>query len=291
MKRMTKRISLAIFILLGFLALIFLTSSPQRTFEDELSEYIKKGELIVFDSNFYEEEKSDIAYRWLSRNATITLVIPYDQAVKLEFILWSYNIPRNTKVYLNYYLLTELNLTKNRTSYTSPFVYLKRGLYKLKFLFSGDCEVPALRENTEDTRCLGIAVGNFKKIETSNLAPYIDSPGWYELESYYGKDLRWTKDKSIIKFINLEEGEFLLNFFAFSLHSNKLLKIYVDSNLVYRANIPPNGMEVKAKMSLDPGLHSIILNTSCSYSSKLGISTEGRCLGIAVVNPIISHSE
>lgn len=256
--------------------------------KDELSEYIRKKEFIVFDKNFHEEEKTDINYRWLSKNGTITLVIPYDQTIKLEFICWSYNISRNTKVYLNDYLLTELNLTKNRTDYASPFIYLKKGIYKLRFLISEDCQVPALIENTDDTRCLSIGLGDFRVIEARNLATYIDTPGWYGLESYYGEDMRWVKEKGIIKLINLEEGNFILEFFTFSFYYDRELNVYVDENLVYTSKITSDGSDVKIKINLTPGLHEIKLDAiGCDYPFRLGINDDPRCLSLAIVRPII----
>jgi hypothetical protein len=274
----------------ALLFLIFLMFSFQgaKTSEDELSKYIRSKEFIVFDENFHEEEKADITYRWLSKNATITLVIPYDQIVKIQFISWSYNIPRNVKVYLDDYLLTELNLTKERTNYASPFLYLKRGLYKLKFLISKECQIPALVENTADTRCLSIGLGEFKKIEASNLAPYIDTPGWNELESYYGKDMRWMKNEGIIKLVNLEKGDFVLSFFAFSFYFDRELNVYVDDKLVHSSKITPDGNNVEIKMNLVPGLHVIKLDAAgCDSPSKLGISADRRCLSLAIVKPII----
>jgi hypothetical protein len=289
-KRRIKIIVLSILIFFAVLALIFSIFSFQRTItsKDELSEYIKRKEFVIFDENFHEEERADITYRWLLRNATITLVVPYDQIVKIEFIAWSYNIPRNTKVYLNDYLLAELNLTKNRTNYASPFIYLKKGLYNLKFLISGECQVPALIENTSDTRCLSIGLGKFKKIEASNLAPFIDTPGWNELESYYGKDMRWMKDEGVIKLINFEERNFVLSFFTFSFYFDRELNIYVDEKLVHSSKITPDGTNVEIKMSLAPGLHVIKLDAAgCDSPSKLGISADRRCLSLAIVKPII----
>lgn len=292
MRRMTKKVlskyfSIAAVVLLVIVSGIFVWTRLKGP-EDELSEYIKKKEFIIFDENFHSEEKADITYRWLSRNATITLVIPYDQVIKIEFVSWSYNIARNAKVYLNNYLLAELNLTKNRTNYISPFIYLRKGIYKLRFLISEDCQVPALIENTDDTRCLSIGLGDFKKVEADNLAPYVDTPGWHKLESYYGKDMRWMQDKSIIKLINLEEGNFVLNFFTFSFYFDRELKVYVDENLVHVLKITPDGTNAGIKMSLDPGLHTIKLDAAnCDYPSRLGISGDDRCLSLAVVRPII----
>jgi hypothetical protein len=196
MRKMSKKV-LSKYLSIIFVAILVIAIvygifvwTRQKSSEDELSEYIKKKEFIIFDENFHVEEKANITYRWLSKNATITLVVPYDQVVKLEFISWSYNIPRDVKIYLNDYMLTELNLTKNRTNYISPFVYLKKGLYKLKFLISEDCRVPALVEGTEDTRCLSIGLSEFKKLEVDNLLVDIDTPGWHGPESYYGKPMR-----------------------------------------------------------------------------------------------------
>jgi len=288
MKRRIKVILLLILILFVCLALIFLTSFRGTVTKDELSEYLRKKEFLIFDENFHEEERTDITYRWLSKNATITLVVPYDQVIKIEFVSWSYNISRNMKLYLNDYLLTEANLTKNRTNYASPFICLKRGLYKLRFLISGECQVPALVEDTDDTRCLSVGLGKFKKIEASNLAPFMDAPSWNELESYYGKDMRWMKDESIIELINLEEGDFILSFFTFSFYFDRELNVYVDEKLVHSSKITPDGIDVEIKMSLAPGLHVIKFDaTSCDYPSKLGISADRRCLSLAMVKPII----
>jgi len=288
MKRRTKVILLLILILFVCLALIFLTSFRGTVTKDELSEYLRKKEFLIFDENFHEEERTDITYRWLSKNATITLVVPYDQVIKIEFVSWSYNISRNMKLYLNDYLLTEANLTKNRTNYASPFICLKRGLYKLRFLISEECQIPALIEGTDDTRCLSIGLGNFKEIKADNLAPYIDTLGWNEPESYYGKDMRWMKDKGIIKLINFEEGNFVLKFFTFSFYFDRELNVYVDGEPVYTSKITPNGSDVEIKMNLTPDLHIIKLDAAgCDYPSKLGISADRRCLSLAIVRPII----
>jgi hypothetical protein len=294
MRKMSKKV-LSKYLSIIFVAILVIAIvygifvwTRQKSSEDELSEYIKKKEFIIFDENFHVEEKANITYRWLSKNATITLVVPYDQVVKLEFISWSYNIPRDVKIYLNDYMLTELNLTKNRTNYISPFVYLKKGLYKLKFLISEDCRVPALVEGTEDTRCLSIGLSEFKKLEVDNLLVDIDTPGWHGPESYYGKPIRWMKEKGIIKLINLEKGSFNLEFFAFSFYFDRELKVYVDENLVHTSKITPDGSDKKIKMSLNPGLHIINFDVgSCDYPSRLGVSADQRCLSIAIVKPII----
>jgi hypothetical protein len=187
-------------------------------------------------------------------------------------------------------MLAELNLTKNRTNYISPFVYLKKGLYKLKFLISEDCQVPALVEGTEDTRCLSIGLGEFKKLEVDNLLVDIDTPGWHGPESYYGKPMRWMEKKGIIKLINLEKGSFNLEFFAFSFYFDRELKVYVDENLIHTSKITPDGSSEKIKMSLDPGLHIINFDVgSCDYPSRLGVGADQRCLSIAIVKPIISQ--
>lgn len=292
-KRMIKIIVPLILVFFILLSLIFSIFLFQRAItKDELSEYIRKRKFILWDENFYEWEKADITYRWLSGNATITLVIPYDQVIKIEFISWSYNIPRNLKLYLNDYLLTELNLTKNRTNYASPFIYLKKGIYKLKFLISEKCQIPAIIEDTDDTRCLSIGLGNFKKVEVDNLASFIDTPGWNELESYYEKDMRWMKDRGIIKLINLEGKSLILEFFTFSFYFDRKIKVYVDRNLVYTSKITPDGVNIRVRMDLAPGLHVIELDAlGCDYPSKLGISADNRCLSIAVVRPIIYSLE
>lgn len=256
--------------------------------KDELSEYIRKKQFIIFDENFYEEEKYDITYRWLSKDGTITLVIPYDQAIKIDFVSWSYNTPRNVEIKLDDYLLTELNLTKERSTYTSPFICLKSGVYELKFLVSEDCQVPALIEDSDDTRCLGVTVGDFKKIEAINLAPYIDAQGWHDLEPYHGKDMRWVEENGIIKLINLEEGDYVLEFFTFSFYFDRELNVYVDEKSVHSSMVTPDGTNVEVNLSLQSGLHAIKLDAGgCDYPVKLGVSADPRCLSIAIINPII----
>jgi hypothetical protein len=281
------RVIFPVIIVLFSLILLFLMLHLEKR-KDELSEYIMRKDFIIFDNNFFEEEKSDISYRWISKNAVITLVIPYDQVIKIDFFSWSYKIPREMKVELNDFPLIKLNLSNNRTHYTSPFIYLKRGLYKLKFLISGECQVPALVENSDDTRCLSVGLGDFKKIEALNLATYSDDVGWYGLESYYGKDMRWLGKEGMIRFINLEKGDYFLEFFAFSFYFERKLNIYVDDELVYSLKISLDGVNTKVKLSLKPGLHTIKLEAdSCDSPSRLKIGSDIRCLSVAIVKPII----
>jgi len=285
---LTLFLSAALILLIYFSFGVFPYGEP----EDGLSNYIKKKEFVIFSEDFYDKEKYDISYMWLSKNGTITLVIPYEQLIRVGFVPWSYNKPVNTKLYLNDYMLTELNVTRDRSNYTSPYIYLKRGIYELKFLNSEDCQVPALVENSGDTRCLTIAVGDFKKTEITNLVSFVDAPGWHSLESYYGKDMRWVEENGIIKLVNIEKDEYSLEFFTFSFYFNRELNVYVDDMLVHSSIITPQGNDVKVKMSLAPGLHTIKFDAgSCDYPLKLGLGTDARCLSIAIVRPIIYVSD
>jgi hypothetical protein len=293
-RRMLKQKSLLtyfiplLFIFIFIFSIAVISSISKNCEENEISYYIKKKEFIIFDENFYEEEKADITYRWLSGSATITLVIPYDQVIKLHFISWSYNIPRDVKIYLNDFLLTELNLTPNREEYSSPFIYLKKGTHKLRFIVSGECQFPALIEGSGDIRCLSIGLGDFKKEEIYNLMLKIDSPGWYDIENYYGKDMRWMSEVGTINLINLEKSDFVLEFFAFSFYKDREVRLYVDENLIKTFKVTTNGSTENIKISLNPGLHKIrFVADGCDFPSKLGISDDPRCLSIAVVRPII----
>jgi hypothetical protein len=266
----------------------FISTESKFVEEKLFLEHIKKKEFISFDENFYDEEKNDISLRWLWGNGSINIVIPYDQIIKFEFLTWSYNISRRVKVYLDGYLLTELNLTKDRTKYISPFIYVRKGIHQLRLETTEKCLIPAYIENSGDYRCLSIAIGDFKKVEVYNLLSEIDSKGWYSLEDYYGKGMRWIEKEATIDFIVLEKGNFTLEFFTFSFYKDRIIKVYIDDKLISFLNIKTRGSTKKISMSLDPGVHTIrFVADGCDSPYRLSISEDKRCLSVAIVNPIL----
>lgn len=297
-KRINRNLMLLVplIIALVFLLALMFMDDKEKKVHDDIEEYIRRGEFIEFGPGFYEQEKADIFYRWSSGNDTIRLVVPYDQIVEIDFIHWSYNEPKNVDIYLNSVLLDSLESTQKRQEYKSPNIYLKRGIYSVRFDTKEGCEVPALVESSVDTRCLAIGIGEFKHTELKNMITDIDTPGWNNLESYYGKEFRWIEDNAVIDVFNLESSDFELDFYSASFYFERELEVLLDNQPVTKVAVPPidqvpeksGGININTKMHMEQGLHVLSFKTTgCDRPSRLGVADDNRCLSVAIIRPLL----
>jgi len=248
--------------------------------EQTLNAYIREGKKVMFDENFYPEEKDDLRFRWMKGNiASIDVVIPYDQVAVLEFFVHSYKRNKTVMLYVDDVKIDEIKVSPTRIKYVSPFMFLKRGLHKLVFIVEENCLQPLLFEpESNDTRCLQIAVGDFKVKESNNILENLNKNGFYELEKD-GNEFRWLSNHSKFTFISLKDYEYSLEFLGFSFKKNRNLTIFIN-NLNYSYLITPSGNYVKLISFFKKGKNQIEFVTTCDTPLSLGVSKDYRCLSI-----------
>lgn len=118
---------------------------------------------VHFGNNWYFKERhTDLAWRWMSNDASVYIYKEKTGAERLELELWSYYKPRNLRVTLNGEVLGEYAIDPVIKKSLVMNLNLKEGENEIKFRSMESCDVPSRTEDSTDRRCLSFA---FSKVE------------------------------------------------------------------------------------------------------------------------------
>lgn len=118
-----------------------------------------------FENGWYDlEHGQQYTFRWFSNNATIHLFNPRNENVNinLSFVSWSYHRNRTANIILDNAQLAAFNLTANTGNSYEFDVEIKPGNNVITFDVPSGCEIPFLLENSNDKRCLSMAVADLE---------------------------------------------------------------------------------------------------------------------------------
>lgn len=117
--------------------------------------FVENEELVIYAKNWYLPEENG---RWMSGNSTIFIVRAKDEILSVSLYLAGY-AETPVSMTLNGELIYSATLASHTTLVTLGELSFKRGVNEFRIIPAGGCEIPAMKENSIDTRCLSVFLG------------------------------------------------------------------------------------------------------------------------------------
>jgi hypothetical protein len=250
------------------------------------------GRDTVFYVNCYREENP--GFRWCKDDSLIYLYSNNSTKYKLYIYLFPANdtdflIKINNKSFI-------FKTEKDKPEVFSQIVELKKGKNSIEIFSNRECK--QLNEfffkegNSTDTRCVSFAL--FNEPNTIPLNELFEkdlnilhTSGWYTEEKYDWLIFRWMRNKGKIEIYSPKSKLIMLLFYArnFEPLNETELKIFNDEYLIFKENITKDWKIYSTNPFLVKNYTIIDFDIGqCLYPHELNISSDSRCLGLAIGN-------
>ena len=128
------------------------------------------------------------------------------------------------------------------------------------------------------------SLGEINTSEIEDIAANLGA-GWYELEEWDGTPTRWMQGNSTIFLYSNDERYTHVSFNAQSFRKPRILEIYVNNDLIDRADISQYGSKVKLSIPIEKGTNQIRFYSPDGCERPCDIqelkSSDSRCLSLA----------
>jgi hypothetical protein len=233
---------------------------------------------IVFGSNWYSLEKYEkYSLRYFSQNASIFVLS--NGTFKINISLQAYNPPKTIEVYVNNNFLGSFEINQFFTTAMTPFIEFDKDINIIKLNSREGCEVPALKENSTDFRCLSFGIINITLLSFEDFISSVSvlyGHGWY----YQEREGRWMSTNSTIYLINLKQPS---NLFMSLESLNRNRKLFVEiKNKTYIFEIPANE---KKNISISlPSAKEVEIKLNAFPACEQPNENDKRCLSLFLRN-------
>jgi hypothetical protein len=232
---------------------------------------------IVFGKNWYPSEPY---ITWAYENSTILIHSAQKAEAKLNLTLASYYKPREIDFYVNNFLLDTFRVEPYKANILTKTLTLKEGENIVEFIPKEKCDIPAIIEKSNDTRCL-----TFGLFDMGLISPYelmvsnkiLFGPNWYEQEP----DGRWMSNNASIFLFSEKEMETSLALELASYYKERKIDLYLNKVLVLSKIIPPYKTEIivpNLKLLAGENLIEFRSNETCNIPYLIEGSKDKRCL-------------
>jgi hypothetical protein len=195
-------------------------------------------------------------------------------------------MPREIDFYVNNFLLDTFRVEQYKVNILTKTLPLKEGGNIVEFISKEKCDVPAIVEKSNDTRCL-----TFGLLDIGLISPYelmeknktFFGPNWYEQE----KDGRWMSNNASIFLFSEKERETLLSLEMASYHKKREIEVYLNRFLIFSGAIPNHKTTITIpKIALLEGENLIELKSgeSCDIPYLTEKIEDKRCLSFKLFN-------
>jgi hypothetical protein len=229
--------------------------------------------VLVLGSNWYTPEEN---ITWAYENSTIFIFSPLKIGVKLNLSVVSYHKPRTVDIFLNDVFFDAFRVDTFGTNLITKTFYLKEGANMIKIVPEEKCDVPALIEGRNDTRCLSIGLLRVEVIQPTKGDYVLFGPNWYE-EEYDG---RWMNNNASIFIFSERDREASLFLELVSYYKSRKMDLYLNGNLIVSQVISSNRTRIDKQIKLLKGenLLEIKSKDACDIPYVIEKTTDKRCL-------------
>ena len=182
---------------------------------------------------------------------------------------------------MNSELLNTITVYADKVLRYSWLINLPPGVNVLRFHSKSPCDVPYIKEEKEDYRCLSICLTylSYKQFNGSPVFSY-----WYPSE----KNVNYRhmpKSSQLIIYNPLNNSvktEF--SFIMSSFYRNRTLEVLLNGKTIGVYVIPPNRTEIRMIGDLLPRMNKLVLESKegCDTPAQLNISSDTRCISFTL---------
>jgi hypothetical protein len=238
---------------------------------------------IIFGKNWYPPEPY---ITWAYENSTILIYFAKRAEAKLNLTLISYYKPREIDFYVNNFMLDTFRVEPYKMNILTKTFPLREGENVIKFIPKEKCDIPAIVEKSNDTRCL-----TFGLFDISFVSPYelmeenkaFFGPNWYEQE----KDGRWMSNNASIFLFSEKEKEVSLILELASYYKPRVINLYLNKDLILSQTIPIYRTVItiqKLKLLEGENLIEFKSSESCDIPHAIEKTEDKRCLSFKLFN-------
>jgi len=245
------------------------------------------GKLTYYKGWFPPENEE----RWMGSDGTILFYNKMgERTATLSFYTRSYMKERQIQSYFNN--ITVENFTVYpETSEIVEEVNLKTGLNALEFKSLDSCDRPNILENTEDSRCLSIAIQN---ISLNFLAKtsIILKQNFYSPE----ENISWMNQDGKILIFNSENKtqNAKIKFYLKAFYADRFVTLYLNDQPIDGFSTFKEGSTTYTPLvTLKEGENQLLLHSmeNCTVVADIAKNNDFRCISIGLINISILPQE